>query len=105
MNYPEIGQRIKEAREANGLTQEKLAELADISVTHMSVIERGVKSPRVNTLVNIMNALGVSADYIFQDVVNYSTQSTTNELYERIRHLPATKQQKIFSMIRLMIEE
>ena len=71
----------------------------------MSVIERGGKSPNLETFIDIANALGVSADSLLQDVVNNSTQNTANELYNMVRHLPAAKQQKIFAMIKLMIEE
>ena len=43
MNRIWLGNRIREARERKHLTQEYLSELVDISPTHMSVIERGVK--------------------------------------------------------------
>lgn len=105
MKHPKVGLRIREAREANGLTQEELAEYAEISSNHMSVIERGIKSPKLDTFIDITNALGVSADSLLQDVVDHATQSTANELYNMICRLPAGKQQKIFSVIKLMIEE
>lgn len=105
MKYSEVGFRIKKAREANGFTQEELAEYADISPNHLSVIERGIKSPKLETFIDITNALGVSADSLLQDVVDHATQNTANELYDMICRLPAGKQQKIFSVIKLMIEE
>ena len=40
MDMIAIGSKIKEARERAHLTQEELAEIIDISPTHMSVIER-----------------------------------------------------------------
>ena len=43
MDAQAVGQRIKAAREAKGLTQEGLAALVDLSPTHVSVIERGLK--------------------------------------------------------------
>ena len=45
MDQAAIGSRIKASRERAHLTQEQLAEIVDISPTHMSVIERGVKTP------------------------------------------------------------
>ena len=56
MDQVAIGARIKAARERVHLTQEKLAEIVDISPTHMSVIERGVKTPKLDTFVRIANA-------------------------------------------------
>ena len=61
MNQKAIGRRIKEAREKKQLTQEQLAELVDLSPMHVSVIERGVKLPKLETLINIANVLNVSA--------------------------------------------
>ncbi len=53
MDMIAIGSRIKEARDQAHLTQEELAEIVDISPTHMSVIERGVKTPKLDTFVRI----------------------------------------------------
>lgn len=52
MDLKAIGVRIKEAREAKGFTQEQLAEIVGLSPTHMSVIERGVKAPKLETFIN-----------------------------------------------------
>lgn len=105
MSYPEVGQRIKAAREAQGLTQETLAEFADISPNHMSVIERGIKSPNLDTFIAIANALGVSGDSLLQDVVVHSTESTANELYDMIRRLPVERQRRILAAVKLITEE
>ena len=45
MDAKKIGRRIKAAREAKKLTQEQLAELVNLSPMHMSVLERGHKTP------------------------------------------------------------
>ena len=58
MDQAAIGNRIKTMRERANLTQEQLAELVDISPTHMSVIERGVKTPKLDTFVRIANEIG-----------------------------------------------
>lgn len=51
MDAKAVGQRIRAARERKHLTQEELAALVDISPTHVSVIERGTKIPRMDTFV------------------------------------------------------
>lgn len=53
MDTKAVGQRIKAARERRGLTQEELAALVNISPTHVSVIERGAKTVRMDTFVAI----------------------------------------------------
>ena len=67
-----VGLRIKEAREAKNLTQEDLAALVDLSPTHISVIERGLKAVKLDKFVAIANALDVSADRLLFDVVTLS---------------------------------
>lgn len=82
MDLKAVGQRIKEAREAKGFTQEDLASIVDLSPTHVSVIERGLKVAKLDTFVAIANALDVSADSLLIDVVTQSTNGVTNDLSE-----------------------
>ena len=56
MDLKVVGQRIKSAREAKNLTQEELAALVNLSPTHVSVIERGLKVTKLDTFVAIANA-------------------------------------------------
>lgn len=67
INSVETGARIKNAREQMGLTQEKLAELLDITTSHLSKLERAENSPSIPLLVRIKNVLHVSADYLLGD--------------------------------------
>ena len=84
MDLKAVGQRIKSAREAKNLTQEELAALVNLSPTHVSVIERGLKVTKLDTFVAIANALDVSADTLLIDVVAHSVTGVTNELTEKI---------------------
>ena len=104
MDQIAIGTRIKAARERVHLTQEQLAEIVDISPTHMSVIERGVKTPKLDTFVRIANALGVSTDALLQDVVVPVTDSIVAELSVRIGRLPQKEQTRILNAIRALTE-
>lgn len=52
-----LGNRIRAFRESRGMTQEELAGAAGISVKHVSVLERGIKEPRLSTIVNVAEAL------------------------------------------------
>lgn len=81
MDLKAVGQRIKMAREAKGLTQEDLAAMVELSPTHVSVIERGLKAAKLDTFVAIANALEVSADSLLIDVVAHSVTGVTNELW------------------------
>ena len=104
MDQVAIGARIKAARERVHLTQEQLAEIIDISPTHMSVIERGVKTPKLDTFVRIANALGVSTDALLQDVVVPANERILAELSVRIGRLPQKDQERILNAIRALTE-
>ena len=104
MDQVAIVARIKAARERVHLTQEQLAEIIDISPTHMSVIERGVKTPKLDTFVRIANALGVSTDALLQDVVVPANESILAELSVRIGRLPQKDQERILNAIRALTE-
>lgn len=57
VDYKRLGERIAQTRKSQKLSQEKLAELADITATNLSHIERGKIKTSIETLVAIANAL------------------------------------------------
>lgn len=67
IDYISIGARIKYHRTQKGLSRADLAEKANISIPHMSSIERGDKSPSLEFLINIANALEISEDELLVD--------------------------------------
>ena len=103
MDFKQVGHRIKVAREAKGLSQEDLAALVDLSSTHVSVIERGIKSTRLDKFIAIANALEVSADELLIDVVKHSVMGVSNEIYNMISELPKEEQVKILNAVRAFI--
>lgn len=80
MDYYQIGQRIRKMRKAHRLSQEELAERADISVTHMSHIETGNTKLSLQVLVDIAQALEVRTD----DLLNESNTDSANTALEEI---------------------
>ena len=62
MDYIALGQRIRDLRRKRGLTQEKLAELVDLSVPYISHLERGTKKPSLAVLIRLAECLGVTVD-------------------------------------------
>ena len=105
MDYSAVAKRVAEARKAKHLTQEELAAKVDISPTHISVLERGVKLPHLDTFIAIANALDVSADYLLQDLVAKSVVSQTNSLTSRISKQPVDIQRKINRALIAFLED
>jgi transcriptional regulator with XRE-family HTH domain len=54
-----LGEAVRAERKAAGLSQEKLAEKADLSTVFISRVERGKESPSVDNLVKIAKALSI----------------------------------------------
>ncbi len=59
-----MGEELRQAREQAGLTQEELSFRAGLSRPYISQLERNLKSPTVETLFLICEALGVSASEV-----------------------------------------
>lgn len=57
-----FGRRVRDYRKMQGLTQEKLAEVAELSVPYISRIEKGAKRASVGTLIKLAVALDVTVD-------------------------------------------
>ena len=57
-----VGYRIRDLREEKGLTQEKLAGLADLHRAYIGQVERGEKNLGLKNLAKIAQALGVKID-------------------------------------------
>lgn len=62
-----IGSRVKFHRLRNKISQEELAELAQISRVHISYLERGERIPSLDSFIKIANSLNVSADELLAD--------------------------------------
>ena len=92
MDIIAFGNRVRAARERLGITQEDLAARVGMSPSHMSIVERGVKVPRMDTVVKLANELDVSADYLLQDSV---AQSRNNQLLSSIMDLPERERDRL----------
>ena len=80
MLYKYIGRQIQRYRKRNGLTQEQLAEIADISASFMGHIERGTRKLSVDTLHRIANALNCSADDLMGGLASKQNFTAAEEL-------------------------
>ena len=69
MDTKAVGERIQIAREERCITQRELAEAIGCTSQHISAIERGTKTPTLETFVAIASALHVPADVLLQDVL------------------------------------
>lgn len=69
MDTKAMGERIQIAREERNMTQRELAIVVGCTPQHISAIERGAKTPTLETFVDIAAALNAPADVLLQDAL------------------------------------
>ena len=62
-----IGEVLRAKRQKLGISQEGLAERAGVDRTYVSILERGLKSPTVETLERICDALGTLPERVIEE--------------------------------------
>ena len=67
MDITKIGAKIKSLRLKYGLTQEELADRAELSKGFISQLERNLTSPSITTLMDILQCLGTSIGEFFNE--------------------------------------
>ena len=99
-----IGSKIKFYRKRKTtLSQEQLAEKLNISQSHMSGIERGVKLPGFITFLQIIEELEITPNDLLENVVKTNYSITTSWLAEVISQLPLEKQNCILELVEFML--
>lgn len=95
---------LKLQERKKSMTQEDLAARINISPTHVSVIERGTKIPRIDTFVAIANVLEVSADELLVDVVDRAATGVASNLSAVIEVLPHEEKMRVLKVVSALID-
>ena len=100
-----IGNRIRMAREEKEWRQEDLAEKIGKTSTYIGMIERGERMPKMDTFIEILSALNVSADIILCDVVEYGYKIRLSKYEEQICKLERKDRERLYSIIDAYLDE
>lgn len=103
MKMNSIGENIRKYRKARNLRQEDLAEKAGLSVNYIGMVERGEKTPSLETFITIINCIGVSADMVLCDVLDVGYTVKSSLLNERLSRVAASDREKIYAVIETML--
>lgn len=99
--YGDIGMRIMKLRKEKGYSREQLAELANISASFLYEIETSKKGLSVNSLVGLVEALEVSADYLLYGTVQVQYE---NSIFEMIRKFSSKDLQRVEKLLKIVYE-
>ena len=100
VDYKRLGERIREDRRRLNLTQAQLAEAVDISDTYMGAIERGERSLTLDTLVRLVNRLGVTVDYLLADSVADTDSHIMDQFKQIVDGQPLERKQMAVNVLR-----
>ena len=104
MKLDTIGKNIRKFREIKKLRQEDLAEKTDLTTNYIGMIERGEKIPSLETFINILNSLGVSADMVLADVLDNGYTVKDSLLNEKLEKLVPEDRNRIYEVIDTMMK-
>lgn len=93
INYEDIGKRIRRERENKNITQEKLAELAGISIQHICNIENSNTKLSLPVLIDIANAMNSNATLFLLGSLENNSISANCIMADLL--LDCTKEEKI----------
>lgn len=63
-----FGKVLREMRDENHISQEKLAEYCDLDRTYISLLERGLRQPTITTIFKLAKALNISPSALIEMV-------------------------------------
>ena len=95
-----IGQRIRNYRTQQKLSQEKLAELSGCHPTYIGQVERGEKNPTLESIEKISSALNVPLSKLFEKLGNEnSDDSIPLKCYEILSAKSKAEQEQLYRIL------
>lgn len=105
LDYSIIGERLKKARLAKNLTQEKLAEELDVSVAFLSRAERGNVKINLSRINQICDILGISISDILTGTASNSKDYLTDDFSNLLKNCPPDKIKLIYDIAKVIINQ
>lgn len=79
-----IGRKIRDLRVQKGLTQEELADRAELSKGFISQLERDITSPSIATLVDVLQCLGTDLEEFFSGTASEQVVFKKSDYFEKL---------------------
>ena len=80
----QIGRKIRDLRNQNGLTQEELADRTELTKGFISQLERGMTAPSVSTLEDIVTCLGSNLSDFFKEESQPQVVYKEEDYFEKV---------------------
>ena len=99
----QFGKKVRDSRKAQGLSQEELAEKADLHYTYVGGVERGERNLSLKSIERIASALKIDIRGLFALHLSEKSNVKNKELISDINNLLLTKDIKILQLIMRII--
>ena len=102
INFEEIGKKLRELRISKGLTQEYIANMANVNTSHISNIENNRAKISLSTLIHVCNALNTTIDYILNEEYTDSLSVLDQTILIELKRCDKNTKEKILKIIRIL---
>lgn len=102
IDFARIGKILKEIRISKNLTQEYVANVADVNVSHISNIENNRVKISLSTLVHVCNALNITVDYVLCNEYDSAASVLETEILHEVRSCTPETQKQILKIVRAL---
>lgn len=102
LNFKQIANKLKEVRLSKGLTQEYIANMANVNTSHISNIENNRVKISLQTLVAVCNALDITVDFILSNEYNNHNSALDNEIIKELENCDYNTKEQILKIIRAL---
>ncbi|MDE5863709.1 MAG: helix-turn-helix domain-containing protein [Lachnospiraceae bacterium] len=102
----EIGSRIRYYRTRQKISQEKLSEYSDLHPTYIGQLERGEKTPSIETLYKIARGLNISLVTLVEGIEDFA-EPVDNFAYKSFRLIEqqtAKNQEYLYYILKQILE-
>lgn len=101
----EIGQRIRNYRLQNKLSQEELAEKCGLHPTYIGQVERGEKNATIESISKITAGLSISLGTLFENITSFDDENSyPAQAYDLILSAAPEKQKQLVDILRSILE-
>lgn len=104
IDHKQIGNRIKEVREQNDYSQAKLAEETDLSVSYISHIENAKRKASLESIVRIVNVLGITVDELLAGVQLHNPTDYQTDIDLLMAECSPDEKRFIFELVKTSID-
>ena len=99
-----LGDKLRELRRSRAMSQEQVANIAEITTTFLGQVERGTKSISVQTLEKVCNALDVSLSDFFSTVKKHdkNMDDISSKILHQLHGKTESEKQAVLKLIKLV---